>query len=120
MRLYLDDNITDRTLAALLRKSGHTVVRPADVSLTGASDARHLEHAIREGLTVVTGDHKDYSELHALLMTAGGRHHGILLVRYDNDSGRDMKSKHVVSVVGKLERLGVPVANQIIVLNQWR
>jgi hypothetical protein len=30
MNLYLDDNIDDLLLAALLVKAGHTVIRPVD------------------------------------------------------------------------------------------
>ena len=35
MNIYLDDNLTERTLAALLVRASHTVVRPADVGLPG-------------------------------------------------------------------------------------
>ena len=120
MKIYLDDNLADRTIAALLTKAGHTVVRPSHVALTGATDPRHLEHAIRQGLVSLTGDRRDYRELHDLILTAGGAHPGILLVRYDNDPTRDMKPKHIVAAVGKLERSGMAVACQIVILNQWR
>jgi hypothetical protein len=55
-----------------------------------------------------------------LIQAAGGKHAGILIVRYDNDVGRDMKSKDVVIAVGKLERSGLEVANQTHILNHWR
>jgi hypothetical protein len=45
MKTYQDDNLADKTLAVLLVKAGHTVVRPAQVGLTSASDPRHLESA---------------------------------------------------------------------------
>ncbi len=90
MNLYLDDNRSGDELAALLVKAGHQVVRPAEVSLAGASDARHLEYAIRTNLAVLTADRIDFWELHDLILTAAGSHHGILVVRFDNDAKRDM------------------------------
>jgi hypothetical protein len=120
MNLYLDDNSDDLVLAALLRKAGHAVGRPVDFGLAGASDARHLEQAIRIGLVVLTADREDFRDLHGLVRTSGGSHSGILVVRYDNDPKRDMKPKHIVAAIGKLERSGVSIVNQIAVLNQWR
>ena len=120
MKIYLDDNLTGRTLAALLMNAGHTVVQPTAAGLAGASDARHLEYAIRNGLAVLTRDRDDFRELHQLVLTAGGGHPGILVVRFDNDPTRDMKPKHIVAAIGKLVRSGTPVVNQFIVLNQWR
>jgi predicted nuclease of predicted toxin-antitoxin system len=120
MNLYLDENINDHTLAALLRAAGHTVVQPGDVGLTHTSDPRHLNHAIAHGLVLLTADCDDFEDLHQLILTAGGKHLGILLVRYDNDSARDMKPKHIVGAIGKLERAGLDITSQLIVLNQWR
>jgi hypothetical protein len=54
------------------------------------------------------------------VLTAGGGHPGILIVRFDNNPTRDMKSKDIVTAIGKLERSGTPLADQMIVLNQWR
>ncbi len=118
--LYLGDNHADRRLAGLLVKGGHTVVRPADVGLSGARDPRHLEYAVRAGLTVLTADQGDFQDLHRLIQATGGRHSGILLVHYDNDSRRDMKPPHIVAAVGKLEHSEAPMANQVVILNQWR
>jgi predicted nuclease of predicted toxin-antitoxin system len=120
MNIYLDDNRTDRSLAGLLRKVGHRVVIPGDVGLSGRSDACHLEHAIRNRLVMLTADRRDFKDLHELVLTSGGSHPGILVVRFDNDPKRDMKSKHIVAAIGKLERSGVAIVNQTVVLNQWR
>jgi predicted nuclease of predicted toxin-antitoxin system len=120
MKIYLDDNLTDRTLAALLTKAGRMVVQPAAAGLAGASDPRRPEYAIRQGLTVLTSDCDDFRELHQLVLTAGGSHPGILVVRFENNPARDMKPKHIVAAIGKLIRSGSPVTNQFIVLNQWR
>jgi len=120
MNLYLDDNRVDARLHGLLRKAGHTVVRPADAQLSGASDARQLEHAIRNGLAVLTADRLDFWELHGLVLAAGGHHPGILFVRFDNDRSRDMRAHHIVRAIGKLERSGIPTVDRVIELNRWR
>lgn len=120
MKIYLDDNLTHHRLAAMLRAGGHTVVQPADVGLRSASDVRHLEYAIRDDLAVLTADRGDFRDLHQLILTAGGMHHGILIVRFDNDPTRDMKPRHIVSAIRKLEQSGLDLTNQLIVLNQWR
>ena len=41
-------------------------------------------------------------------------------VRYDNNARRDMRPKHIVSAVGKLERSGMVLVNELVILNQWR
>jgi predicted nuclease of predicted toxin-antitoxin system len=120
MKIYLDDNRAGRALVNLLVKAGHTVVRPVDVGLAGKSDACHLEHAVHEGLVLLTADRVDYWDLHQLILTSGGDHPGILVVRYQNDPARDMKAKHIAAAVTKLEQSGMACANQIVVLNQWR
>jgi predicted nuclease of predicted toxin-antitoxin system len=120
MNLYLDDNRIDARLHGLLRKAGHTVIRPADVRLSGSSDTKHLEHAVRNGLIILTADRLDFWELHELVLTSGGHHPGILLVRFDNDRSRDIRPHHIVRAIGKLERSGVPIADQVTVLNHWR
>ena len=120
MRLYLDDNLADPVLVGRLRKAGHDVVRPTDVALGGASDVRHLEHAIFDGRIQVTCDSEDFKDLHRLVITAGGRHHGVLLIHLDNDPSRDMKPRHVVDALTKLEKSGLALTNQVVVLNHWR
>jgi predicted nuclease of predicted toxin-antitoxin system len=120
MKIYLDDNFTNLTLAKLLLKAGHVVVRPADAGLAGASDAWHFEYAIRQGLVILTADSKDFRALHQLVQTCGGGHPGILLIRFDNDPTRDMNAKQIVSALGKLQRSGLALDNDIQVLNHWR
>ncbi len=120
MNLYLDDNLNQHRLAVLLRAAGHTVVQPADVALTGAPDVRHLEYAIRDSLVLLTADRNDFRDLHQLILTAGGTHPGIPIVRYDNDPTRDMKPRHIVAAIRNLEQAGLDITNQAIVLNQWR
>src|SRR5258708_4649754 len=120
MNICIDDNLAEQTLANLLQKAGHTAVRPVDANLTGASDPRHWEYAITKQLVILTRDRVDFRELHQLILASGGTHPGLLVVRYDNDPTRDMRPKHIVTAIGKLERSGVSVAGDVVVLNGWR
>ena len=120
MKIYLDDSLADKSLLGLLRKNGHTVARPFDYGLVGASDARHLERTIREDLTTLTADRDDFGELHQLILTSGGGHPGIFVVRFENDPKKDMKPKHIAAAIAKLEKSGISVKNDLVVLNHWR
>jgi predicted nuclease of predicted toxin-antitoxin system len=120
MNLYLDDDTVDGLLVSLLQKAGHTTVTPANISMMGASDARHLIHAIPQGLVLVTRNHDDFLELHEVVQAAAGAHPGILIIRSDNDPTRDLTPRGIVTAVGKLQSAGVPLRNQCYVLNHWR
>jgi predicted nuclease of predicted toxin-antitoxin system len=120
MNLYVDDNTCKAVLVALLRKAGHQVTVPSDVGTTGVSDVRHFLHAVTNGLLVLTKDHNDFADLHAVVQATHGQHPGILAIRLDNDASRDMKDRDTVRAIGNLERAGVPVANEFHVLNHWR
>ena len=120
MNLYVDDNMSKPVLVVLLRKAGHQVTIPADVGTAGIADARHFVHAVGNALVVLTMDHNDFEDLHLVVQATHGQHPGILAVRSDNDVSRDMKDRDIVRAIGNLERAGVPVANEFIVLNHWR
>jgi hypothetical protein len=60
MNLHLDDDTADRRLVALLRNAGYMVVVPANVQLSGASDARHFMHAMQHALLLMTKNHNDF------------------------------------------------------------
>jgi len=121
MKIYLDDNFADRTLAEKLRRAGHTVFRPADFGISGASDARHLRQAIQEHfLVTLTKDRDDFQDLHQLVLASGGHHPGIIVVRYANDAKRDMRTKHIVVALGRLESSGFLLDDEYVTLNHWR
>jgi predicted nuclease of predicted toxin-antitoxin system len=120
MRIYLDDNTTDPVLVAELRKQGHGVVLPSDTALSGATDARHLVHAIQGNLVVRTRDYDDFTDLHDVVLAAGGEHPGILLVRFDGDPTKDMKPGGMATAVDRIEASALPLVNQIFILNHWR
>jgi predicted nuclease of predicted toxin-antitoxin system len=120
MRLYLDDDIASPLLARLLRQAGHDVQLPLDAGMSGKADAVHLTHAVRDDRVLISGNYKDFEVLHDLVIVVQGHHPGILVVRRDNDPKRDLKNPDIVRAIGKLIAAGVPIADEYIILNQWR
>ncbi len=120
MRLLLDENVSDRRLAARLRAQGHDPVLATDVGLLSATDARVFIAAITQALPVLTRDSEDFTDLHDLIMAAGGHHSGVLVVRFDNDPRHNLTDRGIASAINKLESSGVLLPDRIHVLNQWR
>jgi len=120
MNLYMDDDMAARRLIALLSNAGHRVVLPANIDLSGAADARHFIHAMRQSLVLVTRNHDDFLDLHEVVQTAHGIHPGILIVRFENDPTRDMTPRQIVTTISRLESAVVPLQNQVYILNHWR
>jgi hypothetical protein len=119
MLLYMDDDCIQGMLVTLLRRAGHDVVIPADFSLSGADDPVHLTHAIATGRALMTHNHGDFKQLHDLIEMAGGRHPSILTVRKDNDK-RDLKAPGMVRSLSRFIASGNPLADQFVILNQYR
>jgi predicted nuclease of predicted toxin-antitoxin system len=120
MNLYLDDDCAKSALVARLKKEGHRVVIPADVSLSGAADPRHLLHAVENDLVLLTKNHDDFKDLHLLIQATHGLHTGILAIRHDNDPTRDMNDSEIARALRNLEQSGSPTANEFQILNHWR
>lgn len=120
MKLYLDDNSADAALVASLRNAGHHVTIPSEVGISGVTDARHFEFAIKNKLVVFTADREDFLDMHDLILAAQGNHSGILVIRFDNDAKRDMKTKDIVRAIRKVETAAIPLESELITLNHWR
>src|SRR5580765_3934346 len=120
MRIYLDDDSASPLLARLLTKAGHDVQLPIDVSLSGEDDAVHLTHAVKDTRALLTGNHRDFLNLHNLVMQVAGHHYGILVVRRDNDPKRDLSPRGIVLAIRNLLAANVAPENDYIILNHWR
>ena len=120
MRIYLDDNITDRRVVRELRQSEHDVVLPGAVGHSGVSDAKHLAYAIRHSYVPLTQNSQDFLDRHDLIVTAGGHHPGLLLLYSDNDPRRDMTPRSIATALTRLEAAVVPFEHHVYVVNHWR
>lgn len=76
--------------------------------------------SITQSFPVLTRDSEDFEDLHDLVMAAAGHHDGILIARFDNEPHHNMTDRGNVTAISKLESSGVPIRNQIHLLNQWR
>ena len=120
MRLLLDENMSDRRLAARLQAQGHDPVLAIEVGLLSATDARVFIWAITQALPVLTRDSEDFEDLHDLIMAADGHHSGVLVVRFDKDPRYNLTDRGIATAISKLDSSGVPIHDRIHVLNQWR
>jgi Domain of unknown function (DUF5615) len=120
MTIYLDDDSASRQLCLVLGKAGHEVSIPADLGTSGAPDPVHLTRAIRDGRVFLTRNARDFTLLHELVRASGGGHPGILLLHFDNDPMRDLTPRGIVTAIAKLQASGVPISNELHVLNHWR
>ena len=120
MNLYLDEDIGSRHLAQALGKTGHNVVLPSDAEQLGKSDILQYTYAVETGRVFVTGNHRDFQDLHDLILLCSGSHPGVLTIRKDNDRRRDMKIGQIVAAINNLCGLMQSIRNHLICLNDWR
>jgi hypothetical protein len=55
-----------------------------------------------------------------LVIGCGGNHHGVLIVRRDNDPRKDLTHKGIVTAIKKVEAAYIDLSNELITLNDWR
>jgi len=120
MRLYLDDDLDGPTLARVLRNAGHDVLRPPEAGISGADDVVHFTCAIRENRVTLTRNYRDFQNLHNLIMQAQGHHTGILLVRRDDNSKRNMAPRDIARALQNLAAAGLPIIDCCFELNPWQ
>jgi hypothetical protein len=120
MTLYLDDDSASVLLGRFLVKAGHDVQHPLDAGIAGEDDSVHLAYAARQKRVLLSHNYHDFENLHDLVLAVSGCHPGILVIRKDNDPRRDLTERGIVRAIGNLVSAGVGIANQYIVLNQWR
>jgi hypothetical protein len=120
MKIYLDDDSAAAVLVRLLLADGHDVVTPVQVGNVGKRDPAHFLYALRDGRAILTRNYRDFELLHELVIGSGGHHAGVLADRRDNNPKRDLTYKQLVRALRNLIKSGIPVADDLIILNHWR
>jgi predicted nuclease of predicted toxin-antitoxin system len=120
MRFLIDENMSNRRLAARLQAQGHDPVPAGDAGLLMVTDAKVFTWAIVRFLPILTRDYEDFADLHDLIVSSGGHHGGLLVVRFDNDPRHNLTDRGIAAALSKLESPNVPIADQIHILNHWR
>ena len=120
MEFYLDDSADDDLLVSLLGQAGYRVYTPRTESLLGEDDPVHLTHAGARGYTLITKNPGDFETLHREWQLLGQTHSGILLIYQDNIRGKDMRPPAIVHAIANLLASGLPIINELHILNHWR
>jgi uncharacterized protein DUF5615 len=120
VEFYLDDCADSDRLIRFLLQAGHSVRTPRSDNLIGVDDPVHLAHAAAHGCALLTKNPKDFRDLHDEWQAQGRSHHGILLICEDNVRGKDPEPADIVRAIGNLLASGLPIANELHVLNHWR
>jgi hypothetical protein len=120
MDFYLDDCADADLLVDLLERAGHCVYTPRSEGTAGEDDPVHLSHAAAHGYTLITKNPDDFELLHNDRRQQGQTHAGILLIYQDNNRRKDMRSADIVRAIARLLASGLPIANELHVLNHWR
>jgi hypothetical protein len=119
-RLYLDECLDGDLLIALLRNAGHEVEYPRHAGTSGSDDEQQLQFAARQGLVLVTQNVRDFLDLHDSWQEAGRTHSGLLLVYRSGSPAKDMGAHDIVHAIARLLETGLPIRNELYVLNHWR
>jgi hypothetical protein len=120
LQLYLDDCADSNLLVITLRRAGFPTVTPRDAGTSGFDDADHLEYAAANNYTLITKNPKHFIVLHQQWQANGRSHSGILLIYQDNNPTKDMSPADVARAIKNLLHSGLPMANEVHVLNHWR
>jgi predicted nuclease of predicted toxin-antitoxin system len=120
MDLYLDDCSDANRLVRALTDAGHRVETPRSAGTSGFRDPEHLSYAARNGLTMITKNPSDFVDLHLEWQAQGRTHCGIWLIYQDNVKGKDMEPSDIVRSIEKLLAAGIPIPNELHILNHWR
>jgi Domain of unknown function (DUF5615) len=72
MRVYVDEDSVHDLLVRLLRSAGHEVETSLDAGLLGHSDAVQLRYSISTNRPLLSANHRDFRELHNLILQASG------------------------------------------------
>jgi hypothetical protein len=118
--LYLDECLDSDLLIALLRAAAYSVEYPHHARTIGWDDLDHLEFAASRGYLLLTQNVDDFLDLHDEWRVRGQAHSGIALIYQDNVRGKDMEPADIVRAVGNLLTSGIPIANEVHILNHWR
>ncbi|NEO82813.1 MAG: hypothetical protein F6J87_00910 [Spirulina sp. SIO3F2] len=114
--LLIDEDSQAKYLVNLLRAAGHDVVTANEVEIMGLPDEEVLNYARQQNRVVLTRNCGDFLALHQV----NPKHPGILAIYQESNPERNMGYRDVVRAIENLQAAGLVLADQFVVLNQWR
>ena len=106
----------DRALLRALRARGVDVITALDESMIERSDVDHFDYAIAQGRVLYTCNVADFYHLHALFLTQGKSHAGMILAPQQPYSvGEQMR--RLLKLINT--RSAKEIKNQVEFLQAW-
>ncbi|MFN6009386.1 MAG: DUF5615 family PIN-like protein [Microcystis sp.] len=99
----------------MLTVAGHDVITVNEVGLSGQPDSVVLNYARQNNRILLTRNCRDFEALHQ----ENPRHPGVLAIYENRDYSKNLSRREIVKAIVNLETANIPLANQIISLNQW-
>ena len=115
MRIFLDENLTNRRLKARIVEAGHDAEDVLAAGLAGARDEAILEYAAATGRAVLTADVHD-RELVGVWESLPPPRPLVVLVFADNNS----TPSGIAEALTNLESSGTPLRDRIEILVHWK
>lgn len=120
MICYLDDALDHDLLIRVATARGHRLISPRSINPSGKHDALHFLNAVSNKMPIITRDADDFEALHDFALGIGGHHFGLITVPDETQQRKNMAAKEIARALTNLESAGVPLADQLVVLNHYR
>ncbi|MEG4318381.1 MULTISPECIES: DUF5615 family PIN-like protein [unclassified Microcoleus] len=91
IRLYLDEDILERSLVKALRSAGIDVATTAEANNLSCTDEEQLIWATAQGRVIYTLNVGDFCRLHKIYMEQGQEHSGIVMGRQSYSIGEQLR-----------------------------
>lgn len=116
IRLYFDEDSTDKDLVDALRSRGVDVITAYEEGLLGADDEQELKHAGQLERVLYSFNVRDFWRIHTHFLKKGVSHSGIILARQQLYSvGEQMR--RLVRLIS--ERSAEEMRDQVEFLSAW-
>lgn len=91
IRLYLDEDILERSFVKALRNAGIDVATTAEANNLSCTDEEQLIWATAQGRVIYTLNVGDFCRLHKIYMEQGREHSGIVMGRQSYSIGEQLR-----------------------------
>jgi DNA-binding transcriptional MerR regulator len=111
IRLYLDEDILERSLIKALRNAGIDVSTTAEANNLSCTDEEQLIWATSQGRVIYTLNVGDFCYLHKIYMEQGRNHSGIVMGKQSYSIGEQLR--------GFLKLISLKTAEEMICQQQF-
>jgi hypothetical protein len=112
LRLYLDEDSSQRRLVRALRRDSECdVLTAGEANRLGFADESHLQFATAEGRAIYTNNQGDFARLHHVAMNSGTGHAGIIVCTWKDMPPEEQAARLLLIVA---TRTAEEVANALL------